>query len=77
MSFAEAFYLATYSGGSFFGNVGSFIKGYDADIVVLDDSSIKTTLKDELSLQERLEQYVYLKPSDRVFAKFVKGNKVF
>ena len=37
----------------------------------------KTTLKDELSLQERLEQYVYLKPSDRVFAKFVKGNKVF
>ena len=77
LSFAEAFYLATYSGGSFFGNVGSFIKGYDADIVVLDDSSIKTTLKDELSLQERLEQYVYLKPSDRVFAKFVKGNKVF
>ena len=74
--FPEAFYLATKMGGQFFGNVGAFIKGYDADIVVLDDSSIKTTLKSELTLKERLEQYVYLKSSDCVFAKFVKGRKI-
>ncbi len=74
--FAEAFYLATKKGGQFFGSVGAFIKGYDADIVVLDDSSIKTTLKSELTLKERLEQYVYLKSSDCVFAKFVKGRKI-
>ena len=74
--FAEAFYLATKMGGQFFGSVGAFIKGYDADIVVLDDSSIKTTLKSELTLKERLEQYVYLKSSDCVFAKFVKGRKI-
>lgn len=76
LTFAEAFYLATYMGGSFFKNVGSFNKGFDADIVVLDDSAIKTTLKGELSLSERLEQYVYLMSSSDVYAKFVKGRKI-
>ena len=76
LTFAQAFYIATKLGGSFFGNVGAFIKGYDADIVVLDDSSIKTTLKKDLSLSERLEQYVYLKSNSEVYAKYVKGKKI-
>jgi guanine deaminase len=37
LSLAEAFYLATLGGGSFFGQVGSFEPGYEFDAVVLKD----------------------------------------
>ena len=37
----EAFYMATIGGGSFFGKVGSFEKGYEFDAMILDDSNIR------------------------------------
>lgn len=40
LSFERAFYLATMGGGAFFGNVGSFLEGYEFDAVVLDDASL-------------------------------------
>ncbi|MGN0907488.1 MAG: amidohydrolase family protein [Bullifex sp.] len=76
LSFAEAFWLATRGGGEFFSSVGAFEEGYDGDAVVLDDSSIHTTLKDSLTLAERLEQYASLRGRDRVKAKYVMGKRL-
>ena len=71
----QAFYMATLSGGEFFGKVGSFDKGYEFDAVVIDENNIKTTLDDKLSLIERFERFVY-RPCDKVIAKFIAGKKV-
>ena len=38
LKFEEAFYLATMGGGEFFGKAGSFLKDYEFDAVILDDS---------------------------------------
>ena len=77
LSFAEAFYLASKAGGEFFGKTGSFEPGYDADVVILDDSADSTILRPELSVEERLEYYVYAHAEKSVKAKFIKGRKVF
>ena len=73
--FAEAFYCATIGGGSFFGKVGSFDKGYEFDLLVLDESKIPTVLIKDLTLIERLERFVY-RPNDTLVAKFVAGKKI-
>ena len=75
--FSEAFYLASKGGGAFFGRTGSFEPGYDADIVVIDDSRCRTVLHDQLSPAERLEFYTYRHPDEFVTAKFVKGRRLF
>ena len=75
LSTAEAFYVATVGGGSFFGKVGSFEEGYDADILVLDDSQIRTTL--ECNPSERVERYMYLaEEGGRMVEKYVAGRLV-
>jgi guanine deaminase len=71
---AEAFYLATKKGGSFFGNVGSFEEGYELDVVVIDDSKIKRP--SDISLENRITGAIYLSNQIDVIAKYVKGNKV-
>lgn len=76
LRFAEAFYLASKGGGSFFGSVGSFEPDYDADIVLLRDRSAETVISQDLSIEERLEYNVYRHPEDTVMAKFVKGRRV-
>ena len=74
LNFKEAFYMASVIGGSFFGKVGTFCEGYDADIVVLpldkDDSLL------DLTLEERLEQYVYNKAELPIYKKFIKGIEI-
>ena len=73
--FAEAFYLATKGGGSFFGNVGSFEEGYEFDAVVLDDSLLPHP--QQLNLAERMERAVYLGlDGNGVTAKYVAGRKI-
>lgn len=74
ISFKEAFYLATMGGGEFFGKVGSFIKEYEADILVLDDSCEQYPLP--VSLEERLERICYLSENGNVYAKYIKGKLV-
>ena len=76
LGFGEAFRLATRGGGEFFGRVGAFESGFEADAVILDDTSVRTTLKNTLSLSERLEQYAYLKGRESVTAKYVKGKRL-
>ncbi len=77
LNFNEAFYLATMAGGKFFGDVGTFKEGYEFDALVLDDSSLKTTL--DLSILERLERAIYLSLDLKggVKHKYVRGRKIF
>ena len=70
----EALYLATRGGGSFFGKVGSFDKGYEFDSIVIDDSDLKTAK--ELTIENRLERIVYLGQQHHVAAKYVRGKLV-
>ncbi len=71
---AEGFYLATKKGGSFFGKVGSFEKGYEFDAVVIDDSRIRHP--NELSTEDRMITAIYFCDERDVVAKYVKGNKI-
>lgn len=70
----DVFARASIIGGSFFGKVGTFLKGYDADILVIDDSSLKT--ERNLTLEERLERLFYLGEENRLKRKFVKGVRI-
>ena len=70
----EAFYMATIGGGSFFGKVGSFEKGYEFDAMVLDDSSIRHP--QEISTRDRLERLVYLSDDRNLVGKYVQGRKI-
>lgn len=74
LTLPEVFYLGTLGGGSFFGKVGTFEKGYEADAVILDDSAIKTGY--EMTLSQRIERAVYLSEYCRVTAKYVAGQRV-
>ncbi len=77
LTFPEAFYLSCLSSSPLFSSQsGSIFPSWDADLVVISDSSIKSTLDDELSLAERLERYVYKCSELPVVAKFIKGRKV-
>ncbi len=74
LSFAEAFYLATMGGGRFFGKVGSFLPGYEADVLVLDDSREQDA--SEPDIRKRLERLCYLAGPDVVYAKYINGRLV-
>lgn len=71
----EAFYLGTMGGGSFFGKVGSFLEGYEADILVLNDESLRHP--QPLSVRERLERMIYLSDERHIEAKYVAGHQIF
>lgn len=70
----DAFFLATRSGGSFFGKVGAFEKGYEFDALVIDDSSIVSTL--DMSLEERLERLLYLSNTSMLLDKYARGKQI-
>lgn len=53
LTIPEAFWMGTLGGGAFFGKVGTFREGYEADAVVLDDSRLAGPR--EFSITERLE----------------------
>ena len=74
LSFERAFYLATMGGGAFFGNVGTFQPGYEADAVVIDDASLDHP--QELSVRARMERAVYLADDRNIAAKYVAGEKI-
>ena len=74
LTFAEAFYMATKGGGSFFGKAGSFEKGYLFDALVLDDQDLRTAC--DLTLPQRLERAVYLSGELKLVQKFVDGHPV-
>lgn len=74
VTLAEAFFMATKGGGSFWGNVGSFEPGYDMDAIVVGDEDIDGS--DELTVAQRLERVIYLSPDRQPDAKYVQGESV-
>jgi len=74
VSFSEAFYLATKGGGSFFGKVGSFEKGYQFDALVIDDEKLINEIPHDL--EERLERFVYVGSHENIVKKYVAGKLI-
>ena len=74
LQFAEAFYLATLGGGTFFGKAGSFQDGYEFDAVILDDRKVREPVPDRL--ENRLERLIYADDCRTVEAKYISGRKV-
>ena len=70
----ELFYLATKGGGKFFGNVGSFEKGYEFDALIIDDSDL--LIKNNLTLEERLQKFIYIGNSNNIIERYVAGKIV-
>ncbi len=75
MTSSEAFYLGTKGGGAFFGKVGSFEEGYELDALVIDDSSLMCG--DRLSLEERIQKFIYIGDDRNIIHRYVCGNEVW
>ena len=74
LNIEEAFYLGTLGGGSFFGKVGSFDKGYEFDAIVVDDRDYRG---EGLSIHQRLERTIYMSESHSMVHKYVRGRELF
>ena len=66
---SEAFHMATKAGGAFFGKVGSFEPGYEFDALIIreDESPL------ELSVEERLERFIYTGDDRDIEERYVGG----
>ena len=73
LTLSEAFWMATKSAGSFFGNVGCFEPGYEFDALVIDDSNLN---HGDYSLLERLERYIYLGDDRQITHRFCRGKEI-
>lgn len=73
ITFTEAFYLATMGSGSFFGKVGSFLPGYEADVQIIDDASLDNGLS--YSVAQRVERYIYAGNDACIKEIYVRGKK--
>lgn len=71
----EAFYLGTLGGGAFFGKVGSFLKGFELDALILDDKPLLHP--QPLTLKQRLERFIYLSDDRQIKGKYVGGKRIF
>ncbi|MCL2843311.1 MAG: amidohydrolase family protein [Oscillospiraceae bacterium] len=74
LTLAEAFYLGTLGGGSFFGQVGGFAAGFEFDAIVVDDREIPG--KHNLTIPERLARVVHLSDERQIKRKFVRGVEI-
>ena len=73
ITFANAFYMATKGGGSVFGKVGSFEKGYRFNALVLDH------LEDPFSPlppEKRLERFCYAGDDRNIIARYLDGREI-
>ena len=73
LTLAEAFWMATKGGGSFFGRVGSFETGYDFDALVIDDGAL---YPDEYTVLQRLERFIYIGDDRQIAHRFCRGREV-
>lgn len=73
LSISEAYYLATKGGGQFFGKVGSFEEGYEFDALIVADDYLREDRK--LSLEERLEKFIYTGKKEEIKAWYVRGER--
>ena len=75
---SEVFYLATKGGGSFFGKVGSFEKGYAFDALVIEETPLNALPKEATpyDLKQRLERFVYLGDDRQIKHRFCQGKEI-
>ena len=66
--------MATKTGGSFFGKVGSFEPDYDFDALVIDDSEL--LIDESYTLLERLERFVYVGDDRQIVARYCQGRLI-
>ncbi|MFT5697444.1 MAG: guanine deaminase [Desulforhopalus sp.] len=71
LTVAEAFYMGTKGGGSFFGKIGSFEKGYMFDALVLEDDSM---VAERYTPEDRLEKFIYTGDDRNILARYVEGE---
>ncbi len=77
LTVAEAFYMATKGGGSFFGKVGSFEKGYKFDAIVAADNILMAEHHNPcLTPGEQLEKFLYTGDAGHIVARFVEGKEI-
>ncbi|WP_297418492.1 guanine deaminase [Clostridium sp.] len=74
LTLPEVFYLATKGGGKFFGNVGSFEKGYEFDALVIEDDNLWKINKG--TLEERIERLIYLGNKNNIINRYVCGKEI-
>jgi guanine deaminase len=74
LTLAEAFFLATKGGGSFFGKVGGFEEGYAFDALVLDDTPLAAPYS--LDMEDRLARVTYLSDNRFIIRKYVQGRLI-
>jgi guanine deaminase len=74
LTISEAFYLGTKGGGSFFGNVGSFEEGYEFDALIIDIENLTTGKP--LSIEEKLQKFIYIGDGDNIIERYVFGKKI-
>ena len=73
LTVAEAFYMATASGGSFFGKLGKLKAGYELDALVINDDIL---YKERYTLLDRLEKFLYIGDDRWITARYVAGKKI-
>lgn len=74
VNLAEAFYMATRSGGRYFNNVGAFDKGYYFNALVIDDSNLPG---EDITPLERLERFCYLGDDRNIAMRYIVGEEIF
>lgn len=70
---SEVFYLGTKGGGEFFGNTGSFEKGYSFDALILEDEPLVAA---HYSVTDRLEKFLHTGDDRNIIARYVEGRKL-
>lgn len=71
---SEAFYLATKGSGSFFGKVGSFEPGYEADVLVADEDGADRLI--ERTIEERIQKFIYTGDERNILLRIVRGRDI-
>ncbi len=74
LSFENAFYFATRSGGKLFGDIGAFDAGYAADFLVIDDSGLRDL--NQRNLKERLQRFIYCGDDRQISERYIDGEIV-
>ena len=73
VNLAEAFYMATRSGGRYFNKVGAFDEGYCFNALVIDDSNM---FSQELTPVERLERFCYAGDDRNIRMRYILGESI-
>ena len=75
VTFAEAFWMGTRSGGRLFGNVGAFEPGWAFNALVIDDGAMPMP-QAGLTPVERLERFCYCGDDRWIRARYIQGEEI-